>query len=719
MAFLPMTKKEIEDREWGCLDFIFISGDAYVDHPSFGHAIITRVLESKGYKVGIIAQPDWRDTKDFSKLGKPRLGFLVSSGVIDSMVNHYTAAKRPRGEDLYSPGGKKGLRPDRAIIVYCNRIREAFQDVPIIVGGIEASLRRFAHYDYWEDKVRRSILLDSKADIISFGMGEKSIVEVAELLDKGVPIKKINHVRGTAFVVNKEKLVELYKTNKFIYTKLPAFEEVIASKMAYAKAFKVQYEEQDAVTGKALVQAHGERYVVQNSPAQPLSVKEMDNVYALPYERTYHPSYELAGGVPAISEVKFSITSQRGCFGGCSFCALHYHQGKIIQKRSKESIVTEAKKITWLEDFKGYINDVGGPTANFRNPACKKQLEKGACKNKQCLYPFPCKNLFVSHEEYLNLLRELRDLPKVKKVFIRSGIRFDYLMADKDDTFFKELCKYHVSGQLKVAPEHVSEKVLSRMGKPSVKVYEAFSKKYKDINNKLKKEQYLVPYLMSSHPGSGINEAIELALYLKKNKYKPEQVQDFYPTPATLSTCMFYTGIDPRSLTPVYVAKDIKEKELQRALLQSAKPENRKLVMEALKKTGREDLIGTGEDCLISPYEYRTRNKSRGLDNGKIRTANDGKNKKLPKESGRGKNGLKEIDKRSNMDREKKPYKNEGKRSNLGEGNYGKDNRWQSGGSKSKGQIENRNRKPEAKGNKSWTGSNNSRKKSGVKGIRK
>ncbi len=662
MGFLPTTFEEMQQLGWEQTDFIYISGDAYVDHPSFGHAIISRILESKGYRVGMIAQPDWRSTKDFSRLGKPRLGVLVSSGVIDSMVNHYTAAKKPRKEDLYSPGGKSGYRPDRAVIVYCNRIREAFKDVPVIIGGIEASLRRFAHYDYWEDRVRRSILLDSKADIISFGMGERSITEIAELLDKGVPVKKINHLRGTAFTVSEEKLKELYKTNKFEYTEIPSYEEVSGDKRKYAQAFKVQYEEQDAITGKAIVQKHGDKYVVQNPPALPLKVEEMDRVYALPYERTYHPSYEKDGGVPAISEVKFSITSQRGCFGGCSFCALTFHQGRVIQKRSEASIINEAKKLTWMEDFKGYINDVGGPTANFRNPSCEKQLSKGVCKKRQCLYPAPCKNLIVDHSEYLELLRKLRALPNVKKVFIRSGIRFDYLMLDKDDTFFKELCKYHVSGQLKVAPEHISDKVLMRMGKPPVKVYEAFLKKYRDINKQLGKEQYVVPYLMSSHPGSGLDEAIELAVYLKKNKYRPEQVQDFYPTPSTLSTCMFYTGIDPRDMSQVYTARDAHEKELQRALLQWSRPENRKLVIEALKRAGREDLIGSGEGCLINNYEYR---------------------------------------------KAKEKEKN------------GEDNRRKGGSQKSKGRIEGRNGKIEGKGDKSGTGSNNRGKRSRLKGVRK
>lgn len=615
MAFLPTTREEMEALGWDRPDFLFISGDAYVDHPSFGHAIISRVLEKHGFRVGIIPQPDWRNAEDFKRLGKPRLGVLVSSGVIDSMVNHYTAAKKPRKEDLYSPGGKAGYRPDRAVIVYCNRIREAFKDIPLILGGLEASLRRFAHYDYWDDKVRRSVLLDSKADIISYGMGEHSIVEIAKLLDKGVPVRKINHIRGTAFLCNQERLQELQKTDKFRYIQVPSYEMVSQSKMEYAKAFQLQYQEQEAVTGKALIQAHGEKYVVQNPPGLPLSVSEMDQVYALPYERTYHPSYEPYGGIPAISEVKFSITSQRGCFGGCSFCALHFHQGRVIQKRSEQSILNEAKKLTWMEDFKGYINDVGGPTANFRNPACEKQLEKGACKKRQCMWPTPCKHLKVDHMEYLKLLRKLRELPKIKKVFVRSGIRFDYLMLDKNDTFFKELCKHHISGQLKVAPEHVSDKVLMRMGKPGVKVYDSFVQKYRQMNQQLGKEQYIVPYLMSSHPGSGLEEAVDLAVYLRKNKYKPEQVQDFYPTPATLSTCMFYTGIDPRDMRPVYVAKERHEKELQRALLQSSKPENRKLVMEALKKAGREDLIGTGEGCLISHYEYRKTRED--LKNGK------------------------------------------------------------------------------------------------------
>ena len=692
MAFLPTAEREIEDLGWDGLDFLYISGDAYVDHPSFGHAIITRLLESNGYKVGIIAQPDWRSTKDFLKLGRPRYGVFVSSGVIDSMVNHYTAAKKPRKDDLYSPGGKAGYRPDRAVIVYCNKVREAFGDIPLVIGGIEASLRRFAHYDYWDDKVRRSILLDSKADIISFGMGEHSIIEIAGLLEKGVPVKKINHIRGTAFLTDKEKLEDLYKINKFAYSTIPSFEDVTKKKMNYAKAFKIQYEEQEAITGKALVQQHGDKYVVQNPPSLPLSTKEMDKVYALSYERAYHPSYEAHGGIPAISEVKFSITSQRGCFGGCSFCALHFHQGRAIQKRSDESIVNEAKKLTWMEDFKGYINDVGGPTANFRNPSCKKQVEKGLCKNKQCLFPKPCSNLYVDHKDYLKLLKKLRELPKVKKVFIRSGIRFDYLMMDRDDTFFNELCKHHVSGQLKVAPEHVSEKVLSRMGKPSIKVYESFLKKYRDINKKLGKEQYVVPYLMSGHPGSGLNEAIELASYLKKNKYKPEQVQDFYPTPATLSTCMFYTGIDPRDLKPVYCATDMHEKEMQRALLQSSKPQNRKLVIEALKKAGREDLIGNGEGCLVSEYNRA--------------------------QSNRYKKPSSDLNKDSNKKPDNKEKKNYREDRNNGKRNSD-DNRRKNGVTKDKGRAETRGGSPESKRNKSGTGSDNSRKQSGIKGVRK
>lgn len=612
MAFLPINMDDMNKRGWSELDFIYISGDAYVDHPSFGHAIITRILESEGYRVGIIPQPDWRNDEDFLKLGKPRLAFLISSGVIDSMVNHYTAAKKKRSDDSYSPGGKAGFRPDRAVIVYSNKVRQLFKSVPVIIGGIEASLRRFAHYDYWDDRVRRSILFDSKADILIYGMGEKPIVEIAELLSQGVDINSIRKVRGTCYISSYGDLPGFIKNhidNPQSNNKgkednvcvLPSYEEVLNDKKIYAEAFRIQYYEQDPYTGRTLVQKHQDRFLVQNPPAMPLSINEMDRVYSLPYERTYHPQYEKYGGIPAIKEVEFSITSHRGCFGGCSFCALNFHQGRIIQKRSHASIINEAKKLIWLENFKGYIHDIGGPTANFRNKACKKQEKSGACKNKQCLFPQPCRNLEADHSEYLALLRELRQIPEIKKVFIRSGIRYDYLMLDKNDEFFEELCEHHISGQLKVAPEHVVDRVLQKMGKPGRKVYDAFVKKFYEINKKLNKEQYLVPYLISSHPGSDLKAAIELAEYLRDIKYSPEQVQDFYPTPGTLSTCMFYTGYDPRDMKKVYVPKSAKEKAMQRALLQYRRPENRKLVIDALKLAGRTDLIGFGPKCLVRP----------------------------------------------------------------------------------------------------------------------
>ncbi|HOV25013.1 MAG TPA: YgiQ family radical SAM protein [Pseudobacteroides sp.] len=610
MSFLPVNRKDMDEREWEELDFLFISGDAYVDHPSFGHAIITRLLESEGYRVGIIAQPDWNNAEDFLRMGKPKLAVLIASGVIDSMVNHYTASKKPRSDDEYSPGGKAGKRPDRAVIVYANKVKQVMKDVPVIIGGLEASLRRFAHYDYWDDKVRRSILVDSKADLLIYGMGEKPILEVAEMLNKGIPIHKIKNIRGSAYVSRKEDLpgtVKDYIENEenwyssSAFAIVPSYEEVLKNKRKYAEAFKVQYDEQDAITGKTIIQKHGDRYLVQNPPAYPVETKIMDRIYSLPFERTYHPSYIEAGGVPAIEEVEFSITSHRGCYGGCSFCALNFHQGRVIQTRSKASLVNEAKKLTWLPGFKGYIHDVGGPTANFRIKACKKQVKSGVCKGKQCLFPEPCKNLMVDHSEYLDILREIRQLPGIKKVFIRSGVRYDYLMLDKDDNFFNELCTHHVSGQLKVAPEHIVDRVLEKMGKPGRKVYDKFTKKFYDINKRINKEQYLVPYFISSHPGSDLKAAIELAEYLRDLGYNPEQVQDFYPTPGTLSTCMYYTGLDPRDMKPVYVPKSPKEKAMQRALLQFRKPQNYDLVYEALKKSGRDDLIGFGKNCLIRP----------------------------------------------------------------------------------------------------------------------
>ncbi len=621
MSFLPITKEDMEKRGWDQLDFLYISGDAYVDHPSFGHAIIARLLESEGYRVGILAQPDWKSNKDFMTLGRPKYAVLISSGVIDSMVNHYTASKKPRSDDQYSPGGKAGLRPDRAVIVYANKAREVFKDIPVIIGGLEASLRRFAHYDYWDDRVRRSVLMDAKADLLIYGMGERPILEIAELLKKGTPVSEIRDIRGTSTASSFEGLEDELKTllsrngdtlqephksgtdvsSSSRYALLPSFEEVSTSKSQYAKAFKVQYDEQDAITGKYLVQKHGDRYVIQNPPSMPMSAKELDRVYALPYERTYHPVYEPQGGIPAIKEVEFSITSHRGCYGGCSFCALNFHQGRVIQNRSKASILNEAKKLTWHPDFKGYIHDIGGPTANFRNRACKKQVKSGVCKGKQCLHPEPCSNLIVDHSEYLSLLRELRELPGIKKVFIRSGIRYDYLILDKNDDFFYELCEHHVSGQLKVAPEHVVDRVLEKMGKPGRKVYDRFVKKFYEINKKIGKQQFLVPYLISSHPGSGLKAAVELAEYLRDLGHMPEQVQDFYPTPGTLSTCMYYTGLDPRTMKKVYVAKTPREKAMQRALLQYRKKENYNLVHEALKEAGREDLIGFGKKCLIRP----------------------------------------------------------------------------------------------------------------------
>lgn len=609
MAFLPVKKQDMEERGWDQLDFLYISGDAYVDHPSFGHAIITRILESEGFKVGIIAQPDWKKNDDFLVMGVPRYGVLISSGVIDSMVNHYTTSKKARSEDSYSPGGKAGHRPDRAVIVYANKARQLFKGVPVIIGGLEASLRRFAHYDYWDDKVRRSILVDSKADILIYGMGEKPIVEISEMLRNGVSIEDIKKIRGTCYLAAFEQLPVFLKDvieEKELDEKtkvgiIPSLEQVTESRAQYAKAFKIQYDEQDAISGKVLVQKHEDRYLVQNPPALALSVKEMDKVYALPYERTYHPMYEELGGIPAINEVEFSITSHRGCYGGCSFCALNFHQGRTIQQRSQASILNEAKKLVWQPGFKGYIHDIGGPTANFRSTACEKQKESGVCKHRQCLHPKACKNLIVDHAEYLSLLRKLREIPEVKKVFIRSGIRYDYLMLDKNDDFFMELCEHHVSGQLKVAPEHVVDSVLETMGKPGRKVYDSFVKKFYEINKKINKEQYLVPYLISSHPGSDIKAAIELAEYLRDNKYTPEQVQDFYPTPGTLSTCMFYTGYDPRTMKKVYVPRSSHEKALQRALLQYRKPQNYTLVLEALKRAERNDLIGFGPKCLIRP----------------------------------------------------------------------------------------------------------------------
>lgn len=620
--FLPVSRDDMEKRGWKQLDFLYISGDAYVDHPSFGHAIIMRVLESNGYKVGIIPQPDWRSADDFKRLGRPRLAVLVGAGNIDSMVNHYTAAKKRRSEDLYSPGGRAGHRPDRATIVYCNRVREAFGDIPILIGGVEASLRRFAHYDYWDDKVRRSILLDSRADVLMYGMGERQIVELAECLDSGMDVKDITYIKGTCYLSDTDDV--------FDSVKISAYEECTENKKAYAEATRLQHMEQNPYNGKAVVQKHGNKFLVQNPPAEPLSREELDAVYGLGYMKSYHPMYEKDGGIPAISEVKFSLTSSRGCFGSCNFCAIAFHQGRIVTSRSQESIIKEAVEMTKMPDFKGYIHDVGGPTANFRAPACKKQLKDGACKGRQCLYPTPCKNMTISHREYGELLAKLRNIKGVKKVFIRSGIRFDYLINDKDDKFFYDLCRHHVSGQLKVAPEHISDNVLKYMGKPSNDVYRRFSEKYKKINEQLGKKQYLVPYLMSSHPGSTLADAVRLAVYLKENGINPQQVQDFYPTPGTISTCMFYTGIDPMTGKSVYVPKSPKEKAMQRALLQFKNPENRRLIEEALRICGREDLIGYGPRCLIRPWKEKR-------DGGKNikRKRSIGKNKKGAERRGR------------------------------------------------------------------------------------
>ena len=621
--FLPITREEMKERGWDQVDFVYVSGDAYVDHPSLGHAIITRLLESRGYRVGIIAQPDWRKPESVQVFGEPRLGFLVSAGNMDSMVNHYSVSKKRRKTDAYTPGGEMGKRPDYACVVYGNLIRQTYKKTPIILGGIEASLRRMAHYDYWSDKLKRSVLLDSGADVISYGMGEHSIIELAEALDAGIPVEDITYIAGT--VVKTKSLDSIYDAEI-----LPSFEDLKADKMNYARSFYTQYLNTDAFNGKRLVEPYSDHlYVVQNPPAAPLTQMEMDDVYSLPYQRTYHPSYEAKGGVPAIKEIKFSLISNRGCFGGCSFCALTFHQGRIVQVRSHESLIEEAKEITKDKDFKGYIHDVGGPTANFRHPSCKKQMEHGVCKTRQCLFPSPCKNLDADHRDYVSLLRKLRDIPKVKKVFIRSGIRFDYLLADKKQEFLRELCEYHVSGQLKVAPEHVAGPVLSLMGKPEHKVYEEFTRQFYKMNEKIGKEQYLVPYLMSSHPGSTLKEAVELAEYCRDLGYMPEQVQDFYPTPSTLSTCMYYTGVDPRTMQKVYVPKSPHEKAMQRALIQYRNPELYDLVIEALHKAGRSDLIGFGPKCLVRPRQMRG-------------SGNDKKaGRKEPKKGSKGSNGQK------------------------------------------------------------------------------
>ena len=594
-SFLPVNRADVEARNWSEVDFVYVTGDAYVDHPSFGVSIISRVLEAEGFRIAILSQPDFKSCDDFKRFGRPRLGFLVTSGNIDSMVAHYTVSKKKRSYDYYTAGGKMGKRPDRAVIVYCNRIREAYGDVPIIIGGLEASLRRFAHYDYWDDKVRRSILVDSRADILTYGMGENILVRIAKLLDKGVPVKKIRDVRGTVYLAKKGETVH------FDSLEVGDYDELKTDKRAYARAFSIQYKNTDSVHGKAIIEYYGDKMLVQNPPMPPLEREELDRVYALPYARDYHPDYIAEGGVPAINEVKFSITHNRGCFGACNFCAIAFHQGRAVRSRSEKSVIEEAKIIASMPDFKGYINDVGGPTANFRYPSCDKQAECGVCPGKKCLAPTPCKNLKVDHSEYAHMLTEIEKIKGIKKVFIRSGIRFDYLILDEDDSFFRQLVTHHTSGQLKVAPEHCALNALTMMGKPPVEVFEKFKKKFFKLSEEAGLEQYLGPYLMSSHPGSTMNDAVDMALWLKQWGYSPEQVQDFYPTPGTISTVMYYTGIHPMTGKNVYVTTDYREKQLQRALLQYSRPENANLVREALKLAGREDLIGNGPECLVRP----------------------------------------------------------------------------------------------------------------------
>ena len=597
--FLPVTRADMEARGWDQCDFVYICGDAYVDHPSFGMAIITRVLEAHGYRVGIICQPDWRDPASIQVLGEPRLGFLVSAGNMDSMVNHYSVTKHRRHTDAYTPGGVAGARPNHAVAVYGNLIRRVYKNTPLIIGGIEASLRRLAHYDYWSDKLKRSILLDSGADLLIYGMGEHAVVQIADALDAGLPVDQITYVDGTVYRTSGEGALD----QVFDYETLPSWDELEADRLAYARSFNVQYRNMDPITAKRLVEPYPNGvYVVQNPPSTILSESEMDEVYELPYARDWHPDYDAAGGVPAFSEVKFSISSNRGCFGECSFCALTFHQGRVLQTRSHDSIVREARELTRDPEFKGYINDVGGPTANFFRTACEKQLKHGVCQNRRCLWPTVCRNMVVDESGYTALLRDLRHLPGVKKVFVRSGIRFDYTMADASDEFLRELLQHHVSGQLRLAPEHVSDAVLSVMGKPSRSVYDAFCRRFDALNREYGLEQYVVPYLISSHPGSTMKEAVELACAVRDMGYMPEQVQDFYPTPSTMSTCMYYTGVDPRTMKPIYVAHDPHEKAMQRALIQYRKPENYKLVREALEKAGRQDLIGFDKKCLIKPY---------------------------------------------------------------------------------------------------------------------
>lgn len=608
LPFLPLAPERTEGRP----DFVIVTGDAYVDHPSFGTAIVSRVLEAEGYSVAIIAQPDYKSCEAFKHFGKPRLAFLVNSGNIDSMVAHYTVAKKRRNDDYYSPGGKAGKRPDRAVIVYCNRIREAYGDVPIVIGGIEASTRRFAHYDYWTDTVRRSVLVDSRADLLTYGMGENILRRVAFLLDKGVPVRKIRDVRGTVFLESRDFVPHF----DAVFT--GEYDELKTNKKAYARAYLLQHENQDAIYGKALTEGYDDKLLVQNPPMPPLTREELDAVYALPYMRTYHPSYEKEGGVPAILEVQFSITHNRGCFGNCNFCSIAFHQGRTVTSRSIESCVREAELIVKQPNFKGYIHDVGGPSANFRGNYCEKAQKYGVCPNKNCLTPGVCKNMKVDHSEYLELLKAIEAVPGVKKVFVRSGLRYDYMLADKDDAFFRKIVADHVSGQLKVAPEHCCDGVLAMMGKPDVATYDRFQEKFYRITKELGKEQYLVPYLMSSHPGSTLNDAVELALYLKRNRINPEQVQDFYPTPGTASTCMFFTGIDPFTNKEVFVPRDYEEKKLQRALLQWYKPENAPLVRKALVLAGRKELIGFSADCLVKPRDLAGKQgKPGGKPNGK------------------------------------------------------------------------------------------------------
>ena len=622
-GFLPLSRADMEARGWDAPDFVYVTGDAYVDHPSFGVAIISRVLEDAGYRVAILSQPDYKSADAFRTFGRPKLGFLVTAGNIDSMVAHYTAAKKKRSKDYYSAGGVAGKRPDRAVIVYCNRIREAYGDVPIILGGLEASLRRFAHYDYWDDRVRRSVLVDARADILTYGMGEKILLRIAELLQKGVPVRKIRDVRGTVFLGARGDTVHYPVAAEFDFNRLKT------DKRYYAEAFGEQYRNQDSISGKALVEYYDDKMLVQNPPMAPLERAELDRVYALPYQRTYHPSYEAVGGVPAIEEVQFSLTHNRGCFGACNFCALAFHQGRTVRSRSIESVLAEAKQITEMPQFKGYIHDVGGPTANFRYPACDKQLKSGVCTHRKCLAPKPCPNLKVDHSEYIELLERIEALPRVKKVFIRSGIRFDYLLADKDERFFKKLVRDHVSGQLKVAPEHCAPRVLDAMGKPHFEVYEGFRKRYFELTKSMGKEQYLVPYLMSSHPGCELKDAVALSECLKRDHYAPEQVQDFYPTPGTASTVMYYTGIDPLTMKKVFVATTPEEKQLQRALLQCNRPENAALVRKALRAAGREDLIGFAPTCLVRPEGAPKREKPQGAP--KAQPSGRGKMQNTPK----------------------------------------------------------------------------------------